>query len=576
MKTFAITFTSDSESGIYSANLCKAETAEQAKAYFESLGKYEIIGVAETLSEPKPGQPIHIVPDGWESASGDDEKERAALSISISRNEEKNGIEIRFSGIPAAEVRDELKAHGFRWSRFGGCWYHHFTEEAEAFAESLQDEKSESDAPLLSLWERCKIDALPLYGTENELKKEATANAAKNGTGYDREAAKIIRAHLKKRFPECKFSVTSGGAGYLDNCDIYLCAAPYDMSSDIISSIRKYCDALHDAFDADDGDFYADYGAHHDLYGGVSIKYNFERLPDTPESKIEAERFAEEKANFEKEEQARKIAEMEELQKRREEEEKERAEREKKEAEDVAEIEQAAEIEEYSNEDSYFCRGYEFRKLGTMAALEEYKREYGAPLVMCKIIRCVTLPAAQLLKFREMLFSDFSFLTGQGGSGTDDPRISSIEEWNKLSPDEQEKIEWYAICTAIRCKESGDIAFLINPEGFSYARYVYIIEGGSLPAPPSPSNSEDLEKAERIEEISADIICDLGMFGSDDWQKSPQYRELMAPIIASITPEIISRITIEPLRKWLAEEIEKKSAKIIYRPGMFDSYEILK
>lgn len=563
MKTFAITFTSDSESGIYSANLCKAETAEQAKAYFESLGK-----VAETLSEPKPGQPIHIVPDGWKPEGGDDKKERGALSVSISRNEEKNGIEIRFSGIPAAEVRDELKAHGFRWSRFGGCWYHHFTEEAKAFAESLQDEKSGESAeapkltersgpavPLPSLWERCKIDALPLYGTENELKKEATANAAKNGTGYDREAAKIIRAHLKKRFPECKFSVTSGGAGYLDNCDIYLCAAPYDMSSDIISSIRKYCDALHDAFDADDGDFYADYGAHHDLYGGVSIKYNFERLPDTPESKAEAERFAEAKANFEKEEQARQMAEMEELQKRREEAEKERAERERKEAEDIAEIEQAAEIEEYSNEDSYFCRGYEFRKLGTMAALEEYKREYGAPLVLCKIIRCVTLPAAQLLKFREMLFSDFSFLAGQGGSGTDDPRISSIEEWNKLSPDEQEKIEWYAICTAIRCKESGDIAFLINPEGHNYARYVYIIEGGSLPAPPSPSNSEDLEKAERIEEISADIICDLGMFGSDDWQKSPQYKELMAPIIANITPEIISHITIEPLQKWLYDAI---------------------
>ena len=568
MKTFAITFTSDSESGIYSANLCKAETAEQAKAYFESLGKYEVIGVAETLSEPKPGQPIHIVPDGWKPEGGDDKKERGALSVSISRNEEKNGIEIRFSGIPAAEVRDELKAHGFRWSRFGGCWYHHFTEEAKAFAESLQDEKSGESAeapkltersgpavPLPSLWERCKIDALPLYGTENELKKEATANAAKNGTGYDREAAKIIRAHLKKRFPECKFSVTSGGAGYLDNCDIYLCAAPYDMSSDIISSIRKYCDALHDAFDADDGDFYADYGAHHDLYGGVSIKYNFERLPDTPESKAEAERFAEAKANFEKEEQARQMAEMEELQKRREEAEKERAERERKEAEDIAEIEQAAEIEEYSNEDSYFCRGYEFRKLGTMAALEEYKREYGAPLVLCKIIRCVTLPAAQLLKFREMLFSDFSFLAGQGGSGTDDPRISSIEEWNKLSPDEQEKIEWYAICTAIRCKESGDIAFLINPEGHNYARYVYIIEGGSLPAPPSPSNSEDLEKAERIEEISADIICDLGMFGSDDWQKSPQYKELMAPIIANITPEIISHITIEPLQKWLYDAI---------------------
>lgn len=499
MKTFAITFTSDSESGIYSANLCKAETAEQAKSYFESLGKYEIIGVAETLSDPKPGQPIHIVPDGWKPTSCDSKKECGALSISISRNEEKNGIEIRFSGIPAAEVRDELKAHGFRWSRFGGCWYHHFTAEAEAFAERLKSGglavsnateeakktmRTRKSAELLPLWDRCNIDALPCYGSDNELKREAREQARKNGSSYDKEAAKIIRAHLRKRFPECKFSVISGGSGYLNNCDIYLCAAPYDMRSDIISSIIKYCDALHDAFDADDGDFYADYGAHHDLYGSANIKYNFERLPDTPESKAEAERFAEAKANFEKEEQARQMAEMEELQKRREEAEKERAERERKEAEDIAEIEQAAEIEEYSNEDSYFCRGYEFRNLGTMAALEEYKREYGAPLVLCKIIRCVTLPAAQLLKFREMLFSDFSFLAGQGGSGTDDPRVSSTEEWNKLSPDEQEKIEWYALCTAIRCKESGDIAFLINPEGFNYARYVYIIEEGRLPAPP--------------------------------------------------------------------------------------------
>lgn len=66
---------------------------------------------------------------------------------------------------------------------------------------------------------------------------------------------------------------------------------------------------------------------------------------------------------------------------------------------------------------------------------------------------------------------------------------------------------------------------------------------------------DDAKKAERIEEISADIICDLGMFGSDSWQESPEYRDLMAPIIANITPEIISHITIEPLQKWLYDAI---------------------
>ena len=67
MKTFRITFTSDPESGIYSANLVNAESAEQATAYFQTLGNYEIIGCAETNEEPKPGQPVHTVPEDWKA-----------------------------------------------------------------------------------------------------------------------------------------------------------------------------------------------------------------------------------------------------------------------------------------------------------------------------------------------------------------------------------------------------------------------------------------------------------------------------------------------------------------------------
>lgn len=67
MKTFRITFTSNPESGIYSANLVNAENAEQASAYFQTLGNYEIVGCTETNEEPKPGQPVHTVPEEWEA-----------------------------------------------------------------------------------------------------------------------------------------------------------------------------------------------------------------------------------------------------------------------------------------------------------------------------------------------------------------------------------------------------------------------------------------------------------------------------------------------------------------------------
>lgn len=76
MKTFRITFTSNPESGIYSANLVNAESAEQASAYFQTLGNYEIVGCTETNEEPKPGQPVHTVPEDWEAP--EEEKETTA------------------------------------------------------------------------------------------------------------------------------------------------------------------------------------------------------------------------------------------------------------------------------------------------------------------------------------------------------------------------------------------------------------------------------------------------------------------------------------------------------------------
>ena len=81
MKTFEITFTSDPESGIYSANLINAESAEQATAYFKTLGTCEVIGCTETQSEPKPGQPVHTVPEGWEASEEEETAKRTAEEV---------------------------------------------------------------------------------------------------------------------------------------------------------------------------------------------------------------------------------------------------------------------------------------------------------------------------------------------------------------------------------------------------------------------------------------------------------------------------------------------------------------
>lgn len=78
MKKFEITFTTNPESGIFSANLVHAESAEQATAYYTAQG-YTVSGCRETTSEPKPGQPVTVIPEDWEAPA--EEKTRTAEEV---------------------------------------------------------------------------------------------------------------------------------------------------------------------------------------------------------------------------------------------------------------------------------------------------------------------------------------------------------------------------------------------------------------------------------------------------------------------------------------------------------------
>ncbi len=55
----------------------------------------------------------------------------------VTENDEKNGIEVRFPARPADSVLTALKSAGWRWSRFAACWYNRRSEANRAFAESL-------------------------------------------------------------------------------------------------------------------------------------------------------------------------------------------------------------------------------------------------------------------------------------------------------------------------------------------------------------------------------------------------------------------------------------------------------
>lgn len=69
-------------------------------------------------------------------------------AATISHNQEKQGIEIRFAERPDDSVLARLKSHGWRWSRFSKCWYTRQSDAAEAFAAELVGAQApEADEP---------------------------------------------------------------------------------------------------------------------------------------------------------------------------------------------------------------------------------------------------------------------------------------------------------------------------------------------------------------------------------------------------------------------------------------------
>ena len=116
MKTYEITYSNGND--IYSANLVIAESAEQAAAYYTAKGR-EVIGCTETMSRPKPGQPVVTVPEGWTAPAAETETAPAAepeTETAETAEPEQTERDARIAGI-LDDVRGEIVAGYYRKKR---------------------------------------------------------------------------------------------------------------------------------------------------------------------------------------------------------------------------------------------------------------------------------------------------------------------------------------------------------------------------------------------------------------------------------------------------------------------------
>ncbi|MEJ1517638.1 hypothetical protein R3O67_30955 [Bacillus cereus] len=91
------------------------------------------------------------------------------IEVTLTENEEKNGIEIRFSRKPAEHILQMVSDNKFRWSKFGQCWYAKRTEATLLFAKEIKD-----------LFGDTKLDLGMIEEVKTEVKKEIPKVSIRN------------------------------------------------------------------------------------------------------------------------------------------------------------------------------------------------------------------------------------------------------------------------------------------------------------------------------------------------------------------------------------------------------------
>lgn len=111
-----------------------------------------------------------------EPSAPEQAEENDSLKVEVSYNEEKNGIELKFDGKPEPEVREQLKANSFRWSKYQELWYAKDTPERRAFAECFNGTLTESK-PVAFEYPDIDIDDLEDYTIDHEVSKRENNNS---------------------------------------------------------------------------------------------------------------------------------------------------------------------------------------------------------------------------------------------------------------------------------------------------------------------------------------------------------------------------------------------------------------
>ena len=384
-------------------------------------------------------------------------------------NEELNGIELYFNEIPSAETREALKSAGYRWHKVKKCWYAKQSETTERIAQELSNGETASatvkketvkTSKLAPLWERCQVSEIP------EHDKRLTT----------KEIAAQTRKHIKERFPEIKFSCCIGSGGWAAHNEVnfYFKSAPFSKDSAYFEAMQNYVKSWLWSFNYDNSDSMADY-FDRGFYETIST-WDFTETEPTEAQRADMADFDNKAEEAKKAEEERQRAEFEAWQKERAEEIKRAEIRRKKEEADRVKILEEIQVIDISESDKYVLTGSMLCGCGKDNNIKEVEQDGKTHEESAIIKREVHFKTEENYNnFCNLFMYDWDFCNGCGGTGTLDKRVTD-DNYNKLNAGQRESIKWL-LWDCIAVYLNNKLMLVIDPEGYSYCRYVNVVNG---------------------------------------------------------------------------------------------------
>lgn len=472
-------------------------------------------------------------------------------------NQKLNGVELYFEGKPAGSILADLKANGFRWNGKKVCWYAKQSEQTLKIANTYS-EGSKEVAPTSNK----KINKIDLFEltTFTEIEREKNYNT--------KEIAKEIRTELKARFKFIKFSVTSK-----DRISVTIKAAPFAADSIYLKAVQEYVDKLVESYNfCTCYDPYGDYGSSYNFYFfGCKVDYDFVQTEPTTELIEAMKDFDIKVAEAEELKRAEEERQYQEYLKEQEEARKAAEERQTREKEEKEYIYNNIEVVEIAEGQEYFVKNAQFANLNKNNTLDQYKKEVEAGayyLNTLKVEKEVHFKDLKSLKlFENMLLDDFDFIDHTGGSYTKDLRINSMSDYYNMTEEEKKSVEWFL--KGIAVYHNNELIFVIDAQGFCYARYVGLI--GTMTTIEKEIEYNQVVDAEEVEELKKEAEEITSVFNKvveknslDDWYNTRRkiVKELKDNILLSFDKPIVQQIKDEKIKNYMYRVLNENDSII--------------